>query len=116
MESGSSRLIEDEALIMLDSAIARCINGDVLGETNLSPMENKTRFGERGCLGSRRLLRKLAIEISDRDDDLRWCGGCLGTLADMGRTGGGDREDEWWAFGNVAEDERPNLVFRASLP
>ena len=52
-------------------------------------MENKTRFGDRGCLGSRRLLRRLAIEVSDLEESLRWCEGFSGgTLDDSGRVGG----------------------------
>ena len=95
------------------AAVERERTGDVLGETTTSLMEKRTCLADRGCFGSLRLLRRLPIELSDRQDERRRLNDrSLGTLAEKWRRDGSGVVLPIVEAGNVAEDEKLEEVSR----
>ena len=77
----------------------------MLGDTTTLSMEKSTRLGERVWFGSRRLLRRLAILVSDLDEDRRiFNEPSLGRLTEKCRAVGGDDEELMTEVGSVAEE------------
>lgn len=77
-------------------------------------MEKRTCFGDLGVLGCRRLLRRLVIDISEREDGRRpWRTVGRGSLADREPFRGGEFEELKDMAGRVADEESWVSVARA---